>query len=114
MHEASIAASLLDIAIRECESKGFSVINGVKVQIGKASGVLPEALLFAFDALKTDTIASAASLLIEEIPVSGHCNICEADFTSSENYVLCCPDCAGVSFFLKSGREMDITEIEVF
>ena len=113
MHEVSVAGSLLDIAVRECAGKGFGRIINIKVSIGRASGVMPEALLFAFDALKRDTIAGGASLIIEEVPVTGRCNGCSADFTVDGEYVLCCPSCGGGSFAVKTGREMDITELEV-
>lgn len=114
MHEVAIADGLLSIAIKECEGNGFSKIGSVKVCIGRASGVMPEALLFAFDALKTGTIADEASLIIEEVPVAGCCNSCNIDFTVSESFILCCPHCSGTSFTVKSGRELDITELEVF
>lgn len=114
MHEVSIADSLLAIAIKECTDNGFTRIGSVKVRIGKASGVMPEALLFAFDALKTGTIAEGASLIIEEIPLSGYCNTCNTDFTVSGNFILCCPHCSGASFAVKSGHELDMAELEVF
>lgn len=114
MHEVSIADSLLSIAVRECKSSGFSKIGSIKVSIGNASGVMPEALLFAFDALKTGTIADKASLIIEKIPILGHCNLCNSDFIVNESFVLYCPHCKGTSFTLKCGRELNITELDVF
>ena len=113
MHEASIAGSLLDIAVRECGEKGYGRIVGISVRMGKASGVMPEALLFAFDAMKLGTIAEEASLAIEEVPVSGYCEDCRTDFTVSGEFILCCPHCGGGSFKALSGRELDITELEV-
>jgi Zn finger protein HypA/HybF involved in hydrogenase expression len=46
MHELSIEESLLDVALEQCDSKGFCTIGGTKVLIGKESGVMPDALLF--------------------------------------------------------------------
>lgn len=114
MHEASIVHGILEIAIKECEGSGYSTIESVKVSVGKAAGVLPEALLFAFDAMKIGTIAETASLIIEEIPVTGRCHSCDREFSVEEKYVLCCPLCEGASFTLMSGRELNITEMEVF
>ncbi|MGD0283275.1 MAG: hydrogenase maturation nickel metallochaperone HypA [Dissulfurispiraceae bacterium] len=113
MHEVSVAESLLKIAVDECRRNGYSKISNVRVVIGKASGVMPEALLFAFDALKTETIAAGAKLTIEEVPVAGHCTACSADFTTSESFVLCCPRCGCGSYTLHAGRELDIKELEV-
>jgi hydrogenase nickel incorporation protein HypA/HybF len=114
MHELSIAESLLEVALENCSSQGFSRIGNIKVLIGKASGLMPDALLFGFNAVKEGTAADQAVLEIEEVTVSGRCNICEKDFTTENVYVLNCPHCQGVSFTIKTGRELMITEMEVF
>jgi hydrogenase nickel incorporation protein HypA/HybF len=113
MHEVSIAESLLKVACAECKKNGFNKIKNIRVCIGKASGVMPEALLFAFDALKSETIAAEATLSIEEMPVAGRCSACGSDFTSSESFVVCCPECGSESFTIHGGRELDIKELEV-
>jgi len=113
MHEVSIALSLLDIAKGYCEKEGYKGVESIGVKIGKASGVMSEALLFAFDAVKIGTIAEKAHLIIDEIPVSGFCNTCNKNFTVDEPYVVCCPECGDSSFQLETGRELDIYEMEV-
>ena len=114
MHEVSIALSLLEIAEQHCKKEGYQGIESITVKIGKASGVMPEALLFAFDAVKQGTIAEKAHLTIEEIPVSGYCHRCMKSFSVDEPFVLCCPNCGDTSFRLDSGRELDIVELDVF
>lgn len=114
MHEVSIAEGLLATAVNECKKSGYGSIEKVSIRIGKASGVMPEALLFAFDAMKSDTIANTAVLDIEEVPLAGICLTCEKDFKTEESYLLCCPHCDSSSFKIISGRELDITELEVF
>jgi hydrogenase nickel incorporation protein HypA/HybF len=113
MHEVSIVDELLKVAVCECKRNGYSKISNIRVCVGKASGVMPEALLFAFDALKTETIAAKAVLTLEEMPVAGHCNGCGTDFTASESFVICCPQCGGGAFTILRGRELDIKELEV-
>lgn len=113
MHEVSIAQSMLDIAVRECGDKGYSSIDSIRVRIGRASGVMPDALLFAFNAVKLDTIADKASLIIDEIPVSGLCRSCNTQFSVDERFVIACPHCGGNAFVFTGGRELEITEMEV-
>ena len=113
MHEVSIVESLLEIAVAECKKNGYTKINSIKVCIGSASGVMPEALFFAFNALKSETLASGAILLIEEVPIAGHCSACGEDFTSSEKFVLCCPQCGSSAYTLHAGRELLIKDLEV-
>jgi hydrogenase nickel incorporation protein HypA/HybF len=114
MHEVSIALSLLDIAEQHCKKEGYKGIESIVVKIGKASGVMPEALLFAFDAVKHGTLAENAHLKIKEIPVSGYCNSCKNSFSVEETFILCCPKCGDTSFRLDSGRELDVVELDVF
>jgi hydrogenase nickel incorporation protein HypA/HybF len=113
MHELSIAQNLLDIVSAQCLKNGFKVIESVNIKIGKASGIMPDALSFAFDAIKTDTIAHNASLNIAEVPVSAFCKDCNSAFIVEEEYVLFCPSCKGSSFVMTAGRELDIVDMEV-
>jgi hydrogenase nickel incorporation protein HypA/HybF len=114
MHEVSIAQGMLDLAIDSCQKQGYEGIESIRVKIGKASGVVPDSLLFAFEALKPGTIAEKAVLTIVEVPVSGFCDTCNKDFTVDEKYVISCPLCGGKSFRVETGRELNIDELEVF
>ncbi len=113
MHEASFAMSILEISTSHCRNSGFKHINSISIKIGKASSILKDALIFAFDISKKDTLAENARLIVEEIPVSGICNNCKNTFTANENYVLSCPLCGSLSFKILTGRELDIVELEV-
>lgn len=113
MHEVSIAQGMLDYAIDYCEKNGHKSIELIKVKIGRAAGVVPDSLQFAFEALKTGTIAEKAVLTIDEIPVSGICNSCGKNFTVEEAYVIQCPLCGSMSFKVETGRELNIVEMEV-
>ena len=113
MHEASIALSLLDTVSGHCLKSGYARIDSVNVKIGRASGIMPDALLFAFNALKAGTPADEAVLNIEEIPVTGHCDGCSSQFSVEGDFVLSCPLCGDSHFHITSGREMDIIDMEV-
>ncbi len=113
MHEVSIAQGILDIIIENSERHGFRKVNSVTLRIGRASGIVVDALRFAFEIVKKDTIASEAELLIEEIPVGGVCLNCNNSFTTEDNYILECPHCGGISFKITKGRELDIIELDV-
>lgn len=113
MHELSIAQNLLDIVSEQCFKNGYKEIESINIKVGRASGIMPDALSFAFNAIKSDSIAKNASLNIEEIPVSGQCKDCNNTFVTEEEYVLCCPFCKGPSFIITAGRELDVIDMEV-
>jgi len=113
MHEFSIIESLISTAVGECRRRGFSKVEKIKILIGKASGVMPEALFFGFDVLKRDTIAGEASLVIEEVPVTGYCSNCSSSLITNEAFIFLCPFCSSTSLVINSGRELNIVEIEV-
>ncbi|MBI5848345.1 MAG: hydrogenase maturation nickel metallochaperone HypA [Nitrospirae bacterium] len=113
MHELSIAQNVLDIVSEQCTRSGHTKIDSVNLRIGRASGIMPDALIFAFNAIKPDSIARDALLNIEEVPVTGLCNDCASSFIVQEEYILNCPVCKGSSFQITSGRELDIIDMEV-
>ena len=114
MHETALALSILDIIVEKCSETGGQTVDSVRVRIGKAAGVLPEALQFAFDAAKTTTVAEKAELIIESVPVGGSCNECKKDFSVEDvPYVFSCPLCGSKAFEIKTGREMEIVDMEV-
>ncbi len=114
MHETALALSILDIIVEKCRETGGRTIDSVRVRIGRAAGVLPDALLFAFDAAKATTVAEHARLVIEQVPVGGVCNECKKEFAVNDvQFVFACPLCGSKSFEIKTGREMEIVDMEI-
>ncbi len=114
MHETALALSILDIIVEKCREAGGRTVDSVRVRIGKAAGVMPDALLFAFDAAKATTVAEHAELVIEHVPVGGVCSECKKEFTVNDvQYVFACPLCGSRFFEIKTGREMEILDMEI-
>lgn len=114
MHESALALSILDIAAETCKEKGCTTVDAITVRIGKASGVMPESLVFAFDALKENTIAAHGKLEVQMVPLGGVCNDCNRDFDVDDApYIFSCPHCGSPSFTVTRGREMEIIDMEV-
>lgn len=113
MHEVSIALSLLEIVEKKCREEGYPSLESLKVRIGKGSGILPEALQFAFEVAKQETVARNAELVMDLIPVQGTCKACSGRFESETPYILECPLCHSASFQVISGYEMELVEMEV-
>jgi hydrogenase nickel incorporation protein HypA/HybF len=113
MHEASIAISLLEMVSELCQQEGYNCIESVRLKVGKAAGIHPDALLFAFDVAKADSIAKQAELIIEYIPLGGFCSDCGSQFESEERYIYACPACKSSAIKITRGDELQIIDMEV-
>ena len=113
MHEVSIALNLLDIIEKKCREEGYQKVESVRVRVGKASSVQPEAFSFAFEVVKKDTVAQNARFMIDRVPLGGTCAACGNRFETEEAYILECPSCGSPSFQITQGYELEIVEMEV-
>jgi len=112
MHELSIMASALDLALAQATKAGALRLHAIRLRIGALSGVVPEALEFAFEGLTPGTLAEGARLIIEDVPARFWCGPCGAEF-HSEDLIAECPNCHQPSGELRAGRELEIVSIEV-
>jgi len=112
MHEFSIMQAALETAAQKTRAAGATQIHRLTVRVGALSGVVPEALRFAFDALKDKSLAAQAELEIVEVPAIGWCADCAAEFAVAEiNYE--CPRCHQPSGELRRGKEMELASLEI-
>jgi hydrogenase nickel incorporation protein HypA/HybF len=66
MHELSIAEELLSIITEKAAQVGIHKISRIDLKIGEFSGILPDALVFAFEMLSKETMSEGARIEIEE------------------------------------------------
>jgi len=112
MHEVSLMQDTLILAVAEAKKAGGSRIHRLMMEVGPLSGVVPEALTFAFDILAKGTMAEGAALEIEPVPIVCYCAACGREFTPPD--MLCeCPDCGTPSLNVRRGREMQLRSLEV-
>ena len=112
MHEVSMMQSTLDIAIAQAKQNNANKIELVTMNIGALSGVIPEALEFAFDVLVRGTIAENAQLEINTIPIVCYCQHCDRNF-QPETYICECPQCRQISNYVLTGKELELASISV-
>jgi len=112
MHEMAIAESVLDIAFGEMDRRAATRLNKVKLSIGEFSGVVREALEFAFIALKPDTRAANAEFEIEVVPLKAECSKCGPARCLVSDLDLICHACGGV-LTVTGGREMRVEYLDI-
>ncbi|MFW6357903.1 MAG: hydrogenase maturation nickel metallochaperone HypA [Chroococcales cyanobacterium] len=112
MHEVSLMENTLDLALNYAKEQGATEIHWIKLKVGELSGVIPEALEFAFDVVIQGTIAEKARLEIETIPVIAHCPTCDLDFPPSD-LIYECPSCHQFCFEVCQGKELELASLEI-
>lgn len=112
MHEVSMMQNTLDIAITQAQLNKATKIERLTMNIGELSGVIPEALEFAFEVLIQGTMAENAQLEIRNIPVVCYCQKCDRNF-QPEEYIYECPQCQQICTNILTGRELELASVMV-
>ncbi len=112
MHEMSIAVSVVDIVADYAKRNGADNVRRVVVEVGALSGVVPEALRFAYDEAAMGTVADGSELVIDAIPAAARCRACGHAFVP-DYHIFVCPACDGLETELTAGEELAVIEMEV-
>ncbi len=113
MHELSIATAIVEHAAELARRHGATSVSAVRVRVGEMAAVVPEALRFSFEVAREGTQLASAELIVEDVPARAHCAACDAGFAVGTPPFLWCPQCDRPSTRLLSGRELDISAIEL-
>ena len=104
--------SALESATAELRKAGAREILRMKLRVGVLSGVVPEALEFAFESLKGTTPAAGAVLEIELTPAVFRCLDCTAE-SKLTKMTFNCPRCQGCLILDHGGNELELTQLEL-
>lgn len=112
MHETALMQNLITVVMQAIEGHKVTRVNRVVLSVGKLSNALPDALLFAFEALTQDGILKGAELEIETLPIVAHCRACDHEY-QADDFPIICPECESTSFIIISGEEVYIQSIDI-
>ncbi len=112
MHELSVAISIVQSVTDARGHHGDAdPVATVNVRVGAMSGVIPEALRFAWTPATQGTALADTALRIEFVPAAVECPTCAA-VVELPGQRLVCPRCQTRTPRLVRGRELDILSIE--
>jgi hydrogenase nickel incorporation protein HypA/HybF len=111
MHELGLLERLVEMVQDEARRNNVTQVHRLRLKVGVMSGVVPDALRFAFDAVTPGTILAGATLEIEELPVVCRCRDCETVF-QPEAPVYVCPQCESLHAELLQGEELTLESME--
>lgn len=113
MHEMGIAQQLVRIALDaipdDIEDPKVDCLN---LKIGRLASVVEHSLTFCFEVITKETPLENARLNIEFIPVVVRCNDCRNEW-EVRGPVFKCPHCDDGEITMLTGREIEITSLEL-
>jgi hydrogenase nickel incorporation protein HypA/HybF len=112
VHELSLTQSLVEIAENHARQAGGEMIRSITLEVGSLSGVVPEALEFAFDVCSKGTLAEGATLILRRVPGQGRCLVCTSH-AQVATVTAVCPTCGALAFEIDTGLELRVLELEI-
>jgi hydrogenase nickel incorporation protein HypA/HybF len=113
MHELSIALSILEIAEEEAARRGGARVTAVHLKLGPLSGVVPRALVAAYELAREGSPLATSELVVKEVPLVAFCPQCRAERMLESIQCFCCPICGTATSEIVSGRELEIIALEL-
>jgi len=112
MHEMSLCENILQVLEQQAPLQHYQRVKTVWLEIGRLSGVEPDAIRFAFDIVVQGSIAENARLEIIDAPGEAHCLRCLQTVRLQQRHDVC-PYCGSHKLDIKNGEQMRIKELEV-
>ena len=109
MHELSLAASVVEIALRHAAGRR---VARVQLEVGWLRQVVPSALTFSFEMVASGTLAEGAALEITNIPAQGECRRCGA-VSALHAFPLQCESCGAFDLKIVAGEELLVASLEL-
>jgi hydrogenase nickel incorporation protein HypA/HybF len=112
MHEVGLMQDALRIALDRARQEKAKRVLAIRMRIGALSGVVPDALSFAFECLSRGTPAEGGRLEIESVPAACWCASCNKEFEAPE-LGFECPACGKTSTEIRRGREIEVASLDL-
>jgi len=109
VHELSIAHAVVS-TVTAALPEDPPPVTSVRLLIGELSGVVPQALLFAYDVATADTALAGSELVIERAPVIVDCPRCgRGEIADIRDFR--CPTCGELCGKVVGGKELEILDV---
>ena len=108
MHELGISRNIVAIA---AEAAAGRRVRRVTLEIGKLSGVMPDAIAFSFDLVAQGTALEGAALEIREIEGRARCSACGVEFAAPSFLAAC--GCGSRRLEHLAGEELNLKSLEL-
>ena len=108
MHELALMESVVEAV---CERLPEQRVTAVRLEVGRLTAVVPEALRFCFDVCTRGTPLEGAALEIIDVAGRGRCRSCGHELCLESLFALC--PCGGMDIEVAAGEELRLKEVEI-
>ncbi|MDX1425943.1 MAG: hydrogenase maturation nickel metallochaperone HypA [Kiloniellales bacterium] len=108
MHEMGITRNIVSIVSERARPRK---VLRVRLEIGRLSAVMPDAIRFCFDVISKGTLLDGAELEIVEIPGRARCRACGEEIALETLFARC--PCGSRALERLAGEELNIKEMEL-
>jgi hydrogenase nickel incorporation protein HypA/HybF len=108
MHELALTQSIVEMVDERFAGER---VGRIVVEVGRLSGIVPDALSFCFDACATGTAAEGARLELREAAGRARCEACGREFAIDTPYGEC--SCGSRHVAIVAGQGLLVKEVEI-
>ncbi|MEO3826617.1 hydrogenase maturation nickel metallochaperone HypA [Actinomadura sp. B10D3] len=108
MHELAVTESVIAAISAQLPDSRVVVVH---LDIGRLSGVMPDAVRFCFELAGEGTCVEGARLDITETDGEGECAACGASFPARDAFAVC--PCGSADVTVSGGADLSIRAVEV-
>ena len=109
MHELSITQEVVDAIAGRL---GDVPVRRVRLEVGRLSGIVPDAMAFCFEVVTAGTPLEGAVLEFDRPSGTAECRACGTAFGTDEMLPLC-DGCGSADVAVTGGQGLRIVEVEV-
>lgn len=110
MHELSLAMEIIRIADEQAVLHQANGVEKICVEIGQLAGVEIEALKFALEHGRQNTVLQDAEITYRILEGRGKCQTCDLEF-SVDTWWVSCPICGSSAIQIVQGDEFRVREL---
>jgi hydrogenase nickel incorporation protein HypA/HybF len=111
MHELALCESIVDLVVDCARRERITRVSRVVIEIGVAAAIDPQALMFCFPIVATETMAADAELVINPVALRVRCESCQTE-SAPDTLISACPACGSFARKILAGREMRVVSFD--
>lgn len=112
MHELAITESAFRIALTTAQAHGARRLTVIRLILGEMTQVDPACVEFYLAVLAKGTMAEGLRVECERVPLRARCRVCGTEFGPA-GLDFSCPRCRSAEVEVLSGRELQVSSIEI-